>query len=346
MNSRVLKLLQRLECDECIYIKSPENVFYYSGFSGEGSLIISSKRCVLITDFRYVLDAKIKATDFEIYDIKNGLKDAFGSEYKVVYIENNYITYEAYCKLSEELSGVSFKDAASLFSDREVKDEDEISKIKKASSIAEKAFENVLKLVCEDVTEKQLALEFEYFAKKNGADAISFDTIVASGKNSAMPHAIVTDKKIQKGDFITFDFGCKVGGYCSDMTRTVAYSFATDKMKKVYDIVLEAQLEGLKNAKSGKRCSDVDKAARDIINSYGYGKEFGHALGHGVGIKVHEKPTLSPRSDAVLEDNMLVTIEPGIYIDGEFGVRIEDLVVICGQNGEILTKFEKNLIII
>lgn len=345
MNDRVVRLSEKLKDGECIYISNPENVFYYSNFSGEGSLLVAKDKCLVITDFRYLADAEAKAVGFEIFDIKSGLKNAFSNRYTKVFAEFSYITYSLYEKLKSEACA-NIEDASCFFLERQIKDDSEISNIKKASKIAEGAFESVLKLICEDATEKQLALEFEYLVKKNGAEGVAFDTIVASGKNSAMPHAIVTDRKIKKGDFITFDFGCRVGGYCSDMTRTVAFGYATDKMKNVYDIVLKAQTEGLKNAKEGRRCSDVDKSAREIINSYGYEKQFGHALGHGVGINVHELPTLSFRSDAVLKNNMVVTVEPGIYINDEFGVRIEDLVVICGQNPEILTKFEKKLIII
>lgn len=346
MDSRAERLAQRLKSSECVYISSPENVFYYSNFSGEGSLLISKTQKRLITDFRYITDAKSRACDYEIYDIKNGFKDAVFGGTKVLYAEEDHLTYKRYTEMKEMLPDIEIKDAGFLFCDRITKDETEIEKISKASKIAQEAFEELLKLVDCDVSEKQLAAEFEYMVKKRGAQSISFDTIVASGINSSMPHAVPTDKKIQKGDFITFDFGCKYEGYCSDMTRTVAYGYATDKMKNIYDIVLKAQETGLKNAAAQMLCSDVDNAARDIIASHGYGRQFGHALGHGVGIFIHEEPRLSPKCDLLLQDNMVVTVEPGIYLEGEFGVRIEDLVVVSGQSPKILTNFEKKLIII
>ncbi len=346
-NKRCALLEEKLNNNEWIYIKNPENMYYYSSFSGEGALLISKEERIIITDFRYVYDAK-RASEYgyRVYDIAGGLENAPRKCPGLIYIEEDCVTVKGLNALKKCFPEAKFMPEDFLKTPRRVKSEEEIRLIQKASSIAEAAFLKLLKIVSSEVSEKDLANEFSYLVKKEGADDISFDTIVASGINSSMPHAVPTDKKIMPGDFITFDFGCKVGGYSSDMTRTVAYKYATDEMKNVYDIVLKAQKEGLKNAKAGMLCRDVDKSARDIIDSFGYKKEFGHALGHGVGLFVHEEPSLSMRSDLVLEDNMVVTIEPGIYIEDKFGVRIEDLVVINGENPQILTKFEKNLIII
>lgn len=344
---RIRTLLDSIFDNECVYIKNDKNVYYYSGFSGEGFLLISKYHKRLVTDFRYLYDAKTaEKYGYEIYDIKNGIKGAVDKNITALYVEGSDISLKAYNELSEKLECVEIKCEDFLAKNRVVKSDDEISYIKKASEIAECAFEKILKMIDSNVTEKQLAVEFEYLVKKSGASAVSFDTIVASGLNSSMPHAQPTDKKIEKGDFITFDFGCVYNNYCSDMTRTVAYGSASDKMKNVYDIVLEAQLEGLKSVKAGAMCSDADKSARDIIDAAGFKNQFGHALGHGVGLNIHENPRLSPKCDTVLKNNMVVTVEPGIYIEGEFGVRIEDLVVVRDENPYILTKFEKNLVII
>lgn len=340
--NRAEQVIKNLSVGECVYIKRPENVFYFSSFKGEGALIISQTKKILITDFRYVFDAKNSS---EGYDIVTSTENLF-DDFNTVYVEDDFLTLKEFNSLCERYKSIKFLNRDFSSKLRVIKDDDEIKKIKKASRIAEEAFEKLLGMVDENVTEKELACEFEYLVKKAGAEKTSFDTIAASGVNSSKPHAVAENKKICPGDFITFDFGCVYDGYCSDMTRTVAYKSATEKMKNVYEIVLEAQKVGVKNAVCGVRCSDVDKMSRNIIEKNGYGKNFGHSLGHGVGLFIHENPTLSPRCDTVLEDNMVVTVEPGIYIENEFGVRIEDLLVISGKNPEVLTKFEKKLIII
>ena len=344
---RLENLLKTISDNECIYVKNEKNVYYYSGFSGEGFLLISKTSKVIVTDFRYIYDAKkSEKYGFEVFNIRDGIENAIDKSFSILYIEGDNVTFNEYEKLKQKFPQAEVVSKNMFENTRDIKTDEEISNIKKASQIAESAFENILKLIDCNVTEKQLAAEFEYLVKKNGASGVSFNTIVASGVNSSMPHAVPTDKKINKFDFITFDFGCVYNHYCSDMTRTVAFGGATDKMKNIYSIVLKAQLEGLKNVNEGIKCSLVDKSARDIIDKEGYKEQFGHGLGHGVGLNVHEKPNLSPRSDAVLKNNMVVTVEPGIYLEGEFGVRIEDLVVVKDKNPYILTKFEKNLIII
>ena len=247
----------------------------------------------------------------------------------------------------KKLADIEFADATpQIEALRLIKDKDECENIKTAAQIATDAFEKVLLQTKAGVSERELALTFEHLVKNMGASATSFDTIVASGKNSSMPHAVVTNKELQNGDFVTFDFGCIYNGYCSDMTRTVAVSSVSAKQKEVYEIVLKAQKAALKAAICKASCFGVDKIARDIITDLGYGKEFGHALGHGVGINVHELPTLSTRSNQTLENGMLVTIEPGIYIENEFGVRIEDLIIIDNEKPINLSNFTKELIIL
>ena len=223
---------------------------------------------------------------------------------------------------------------------------EELLKIMKASALGDKCFEHILEFIKEGMSEQQVADEIENTFKKLGGGKLSFPTICASGVRSNLPHGEPTDKIIEPGDFVTMDFGTTVGGYCGDMTRTVAIGYATDEMKKIYEIVLKSQQAGLKAIKAGVKCFDVDKVARDIIEEEGYGEYYIHGTGHGVGTEVHEPPYLNKRTDEVLEENMAVTCEPGIYIPEKFGVRIEDLAIVT-EFGIINTvKSTKELIII
>ena len=219
-------------------------------------------------------------------------------------------------------------------------------KIKKAQEIAELAFDEILKFIEVGKTEREVALRLDSLMFEQGAEALSFETIVLSGKNTSMPHGVPTNKKIEYGDFVLMDFGAVYDGYHSDMTRTVCIGNPTDKQKRIYDIVLNAQKESLKIARAGISGSQLDSAARSIIIGEGYGKCFGHSLGHGVGLEIHEYPNASPNFDYGLLENSVVTIEPGIYIEGEFGVRIEDFVLLKEGGCENLTKAPKELIIL
>lgn len=230
---------------------------------------------------------------------------------------------------------------------RSVKDSTEIEKIAKAVLIGDEAFKHVIGMVKPGAVEKDIAWEIEAFSRKEmGAEELAFTTIVASGANSALPHGLATDKVIEYGDFVTLDLGLKYQGYCGDMTRTVIVGEASEKQKEIYAIVLEAQLAGVKAAKAGMKAKDLDKVARDIITNYGYGKEFGHELGHSMGLRCHEIPMVGDYDDTILVPGMIVTIEPGIYIPGWGGCRIEDTVVIEENGCRILTKTSKELLIV
>lgn len=230
---------------------------------------------------------------------------------------------------------------------RRIKTEHEIEKIAMAEHIGDMAFEYVKNQIKPGMTEVEVALLLENYMRSHKASGLSFDTIAASGKNSSLPHAVPTDKSIEEGDFLTMDFGCVYNGYCSDMTRTVFVGKnPSDKQKHVYDTVLKAQLEALRHIKPGAICSDIDKYARDIISNAGYGDYFGHGLGHSVGLYIHEEPRFSPKCKDVLEPSMVITVEPGIYIPGEFGVRIEDLVVITDDGYKNLASSPKELLCI
>ena len=223
---------------------------------------------------------------------------------------------------------------------------DELETIIAAQRIAEKAFDHILGFITPDKLETEVALELEYFMLKNGADALSFDTIAVSGKNSSLPHGVPSDKKIERGDFITMDYGAVVDFYHSDMTRTVAYGEVSSKQAEVYETVLKAQIAGVEALKPGTSCRDVDAVSRNIIKAAGYGEYFGHGLGHGVGVEIHEKPTLNPNSSDTLTAGYIVTVEPGIYIPDNFGVRIEDMAYITEDGYINLTSCEKKLIVL
>ena len=229
---------------------------------------------------------------------------------------------------------------------RSVKTSDEIESIKKAQAIAEEAFNHILTFIKPGVTEKQIALELDFYMLSHGAEALSFETIAVTGEKTSMPHGVPDDVIVKEGDLVTMDFGAVYKGYHSDMTRTVAVGKASDEQKKIYDVVLSAQKNALSVLKKGLPCAEADKAARSIIEEAGYGEYFGHGTGHGVGVEIHEGPNLSPRSTQKLQAGNVVTVEPGIYIPEKFGVRIEDMALITEKGYENLTSSPKELIIL
>ncbi len=263
----------------------------------------------------------------------------------VVGLESSFVSLKLYEKFKDLLPTATFKNTENLIESLSVrKDPLEISKIRKAVRIADKAFSEILKMLKPGVREKDIALELENRMRKLGADGPSFDTIVASGQRSSMPHGRASDKKLKKGDFITIDFGCYFQGYSSDITRTVVLGKATEKQKKIYSVVLNTQKAACKAVKPGLACSHVDAVARDMIMKAGYGDYFGHGLGHGIGLLVHDGPVLSPRSNDILEPGNVITIEPGIYLPNWGGVRIEDDVLVTSDGAQILSKSPKELL--
>ncbi len=335
---------------DAVILTSPHNMRYFSGFSGgEGAVVVSKNARVVYTDSRYVEQAEDEAPDFSVVET-NDWKKTFGehaidSNLSTVVIEEDCVSVAEYERLKNEASGVEFIfGATDIKKLRMVKTGEEIARIKEAEEIGCKAFEHILGYLKPGVSERDIALEIEYFMRKNGAEGISFDTIAISGARTSLPHGVPTDKKIEKGDFVTLDFGCVYKGYCSDMTRTVVVGKANSEQKKVYDVVKEAQQRGLDAICEGVRGCDVDNVARDYIKTQGYGEFFRHSLGHGVGLQVHELPNLSPKSEIELMENMVVSCEPGIYIPGFGGVRIEDLVRVTRNGCENLVRVTKELI--
>lgn len=336
---------------DALLITDPLNVRYLGGVDyTDGFLLITKEKAYLFADGRYIEVAKREADkSFEVVLIdkkRTELMKSCISEKSTVFYEDNSVTCSELSAYLRGLENTVFLPAGAIVEKlRGVKDENEKQNIIKAQRITEAAFEHILGFINPDVTERDVALELEYFMRKNGADGIAFDTIAVSGSASSLPHGVPRDIKLQKG-FLTMDFGSKFNGYCADMTRTVCIGKPDDEMKKVYDAVLEAQKSALEYISAGKKCVDADKVARDIIAKAGYGKCFSHSLGHGVGLYIHEGISLSPRSEAILEKGNVVTVEPGIYLEGRFGVRIEDMVYVTENGCENLTRAKKELIIL
>lgn len=352
LEKRIEAILNEKKLD-AILVSDPFNMRYISGFrGGEGYLYLSGQRKVLLTDSRYTTQAKDEAGDFEIVQV-DGTADytkklyGFMKEENVKYLgfEDEHLIYVNVKTLQDGCPGVEFVALGEALNRlRIVKTEDELKSLREAEHIGDLAFAEILKIIRPGMTELQVAAELEYAMKKNGATGTSFDTIVASGINSAMPHAIPSEKKIEAGDFVTMDFGCLVDGYCSDMTRTIVVGKADEKQKEIYNIVLKAQLAALDVLKAGMKGSEVDEVSRDIIYSAGYQECFGHGLGHSVGLFIHEEPRLSPKCHEILLENVIETVEPGIYVPGFGGVRIEDMVIVKKDGCENLTHSPKELL--
>lgn len=347
------KLNDLLEQFDAILITSSYNLRYFSGFRGsEGVAIIGKSFRTLFVDSRYTVAAKGEAPDFEVTEFSAGkLIESINEKLEQnnihsIGFENSVMTVMDFERYRDglgniELTGVDNK----LNLLRMVKTDEEIAYLRRAEKIGDLAFEKVFPKIKAGALECEIAAELEYQMRLLGADGASFETIVVSGAKSSMPHGMPDATKLKRGDFVTMDFGCIYNGYCSDMTRTVVIEKATDEQIKIYQTVLKAQLAGLEAIREGVEGKEADKVARGIISDAGYGKFFGHSLGHGVGLQIHELPNLSPMSDIILKENMVVTCEPGIYIEGLGGVRIEDMVVVQKSGIDNLTTSPKDLII-
>lgn len=344
-------LLQQKHCD-AILISKEENLHYFSGFRGDDTfLIITLNDCYLITDSRYTQQAQ-EQTDFKVIEHTTGLINKtveLVNDLKVVSLafEGNALIFNQYSKFVDLLTAVEidFSTAVDLTSLREIKDQEEIDLIKKAIAISDEAYRRILEYVKVGMSECEVATELEYYMKKLGSERPAFTTIVASGVRGALPHGVATDKLINNGEFVTIDFGAVYKGYHSDITRTFCMGKASDKQREIYDIVLQAQLLGLREIAPGKSGKDVDAPVRQYIKNAGYGEFFGHGLGHGVGLEIHELPRLSPFSPTKeLKENMIVTDEPGIYVPDFGGIRIEDTVLVTADNCQALTQSDKRLV--
>lgn len=356
MNKRIEKLLKNLpkEIDAAL-ITSSANRFYFTGMrSSAGVILATREKAYFIIDFRYIEKAQNTAQGVEVlleenrFEQLNALCEKNGV--KTLAVEGEGLDLASFASFQKNIPAVSFVSDLSLDKAiqtcRSIKDSEEVANMQKAQDLTDETFTYILERISVGKTERDVMLDMEFYIRRLGAEKASFDFIVVSGKNSSMPHGVPTDKKIEKGDFLTMDFGCVYNGYASDMTRTIAVGSVSEEQKLVYNTVLKAQLASLAVIKNGVPCFEVDKAARDIIYQAGFEGRFGHGLGHCLGIDVHENPRCNMISKDVLLTNMATSVEPGIYLPGKFGVRIEDVVVVTETGYNNLTKSKKELIVL
>ena len=336
-----------------ILLSSPINQSYVTGADfDDGYVAVTPDRCVACVDFRYFEAVKNSVSAGVETELAKGsalncaIDILLSLGAKTVAVEDGDISLALFKKILDKVgeSAELAEGAGKLLSSmRAVKTSDELEKIAEAQKITDAAFEHILGIMTPNMTEREIALELEFFMRKNGAEAMAFDVIAVSGSASALPHGVPRDVRLERG-FLTMDFGARVDGYCSDMTRTVVIGKADSEMKKLYNTVLSAQKSALDVLTAGFSCAEADRIARDIINSAGYEGCFGHSLGHGVGRYIHEEPRLSSKAEGALEAGNVVTVEPGIYLEGRYGCRIEDMVAVTEDGIRNFTKSKKELI--
>lgn len=349
---RLRKALAQHKVDGFL-VSSTSNRRYMTGFTGTaGVVLVTEKEAVFITDFRYVDQANVQTNGYHVVKHTGPMEETIAEELKRLGVkhlgfEQNHVTFAAHRGYQEAFTTSELVPTSGVIEElRMIKDEEELAIIRQAVQIVDRTYDHILTFIKPGMKEIDVANELEFHMRKQGASSSSFDIIVASGVRSAFPHGVASDKVIEKGDFVTLDFGALYNGYISDMTRTFAMGEPSDKLKEIYDICLQAQLIGVQQIKAGLTGKEADALCRDYISSKGYGEYFGHSTGHGIGLDVHEGPGLSKKIDRKLEPGMVVTVEPGIYLSGVGGVRIEDDIVITATGNEILTQSTKELIII
>lgn len=354
---RIQALVEKLpqEVDGAL-ITSTVNRHYFTGLrSSAGVLLVTRKGCSALLDFRYIEVARRTIQSCEVI-LQEKLEEQLPQlvkKYGVrrLALETTYQTIgemNRFQKLLPEVELLTGEEVdKTILQLRRVKDEEEIGHIRDAQAITDKSFSEMLNVIKAGMTERQVAAELEYRLKKNGADGLAFATIAVAGPNSSMPHGVPGDRSLQAGDFLTLDFGAASAGYCSDMTRTVAIGHVTEEMEKVYNLVLEAQLASIAKIAPGVPCVEVDAAARDLIYGAGYEGCFGHGTGHSLGLQIHEDPRFSTTAgEAVCQPGIVMSVEPGVYLSGRFGCRIEDIVLITPEGCQDLTHSPKELLIL
>ena len=350
---KYLSLLEQKDYD-ALLLTSPVSRKYCAEFNiDEGVAIVSKKGCRYFTDSRYIESAQKNLKGFDVRMVEKGngyhkqLNEAI-DDFLVSCLgfEDGYLTVAELREYEQKLHAALLPAQEDINAFRAVKEEYELERMRKAQEITDRAFSDVLPRIREGMSEKELAAELIYCLYKNGADDLSFQPIVVSGPNSSMPHGVPGERRLQRGDFITMDFGVKYRDYCSDMTRTVALGYSTDEMKQVYDTVLRAQLAGIAATKAGVAGQAIDAAARKVIAEAGYGEYFGHGYGHSLGLEIHEAPYCNPTNDKPMPAGAVSSAEPGIYLPGRFGVRIEDCLIIREDGVEILAKSPKELLVV
>lgn len=319
----------------------------------EGVALVTRSESYYFTDSRYIeaAETNLKGFTVQLVDANHSYTDRINDVIKAhtvksLGIEEADMTYGDYLRYNDKLHAVLVPMQTEIDAFRATKEPWEVELMRKAQAITDQTFAELRKIICAGMTEKELEAELLYRLYKHGAEGPSFDPIVVSGPNTSLPHGVPGERKLAFGDFITMDFGCIYGGYCSDMTRTVALGFVSEEMDKVYQTVLQAQLAGIAATRAGVAGRDIDGAARQVIANAGYGDYFGHGYGHSLGILIHEAPNANTRNEEPMPENAVVSAEPGIYLPGKFGVRIEDVTVLTKDGCEILTKSPKNLIIL
>ncbi|BAU27412.1 Xaa-Pro aminopeptidase [Aneurinibacillus soli] len=352
--NRISEQLQARGLD-ALLVTNAYNRRYVSGFTGtSGCCLLTTSVCELLTDFRYVEQAteQTKASGFSVVRheadmMATAAERAARYRVKRLGFEKDDVSYSLYEKLQALFTNVELVPVSGIVEEmRLIKTANEIAIIQEAATIADRAFTHILDFIKPGRTELEVSNELEFFMRRQGATSSSFDTIVASGVRSALPHGVASNKTIETGDMVTLDFGAYYNGYCSDITRTIAVGEPGEKLREIYEIVLRAQLHGVAHVKAGMTGKEADALTRDIIAAAGYGPQFGHSTGHGIGLEIHEAPGLSFRNDAVLRRGMVVTVEPGIYLEGVGGVRIEDDVVLTESGCDLLTNSPKELLVL
>ncbi|PFD71479.1 M24 family metallopeptidase [Bacillus cereus] len=354
MNIRITNIQKQLHNYgiDGLLITKKENRQYATGFTGSaGVVLISADTAVFITDFRYVDQAKSQIKDAEIIMHKGNLEKEIANQVSKLNIqklgiEENNMTLQQYKNLQKYVHAEMVQVCEIIENIRIIKDTPEIETMKTAANIADEAFHHVLTFLKPGLSENDVRDELEFFMRKKGATSSSFQIIVASGVRSSLPHGVASSKIIERGDIVTLDFGALYEGYCSDITRTVAIGEPSEEFKKIYNVVLEALKRGTEAIKPGETAKSIDDITRDYITEHGYGQYFGHSTGHGLGLEIHEPLRLSQESKATLEEGMVVTVEPGIYIPNWGGCRIEDDIVITKDGYEVITKSNRELIVI
>ena len=339
---------------EAMLITGPENRRYLSGFTGSAAkLMIDQKSAYIFVDFRYVEQAKAQCPDFTVVQIGDDYFEKLNQclnqdNVTKLGFETDLVTYESYRRHSEKLAGVQLIQVKNITEKlRMIKDEQEIDIIRRSVDIVDRAWAELVQQIKPGITEKEVALELEFLMRRQGAEGRAFDFIVASGERGALPHGVAADKQILSGEAVTVDCGAVYQGYHSDMTRNFIFGQPNQKQLEIYQIVLEAQLAGLEAVRPGVPAAEVDKAARDVIKKYGYGDYFGHGTGHGVGLAIHEGPRVSfQEKELLLEPGMVITVEPGIYLPGWGGIRIEDTVLVTAAGYQILTQTPKQQLLV
>jgi len=353
MKDRIKKLRQKIKREnlDLLLVSTPTNIRYLCGYTGSnGILLISEKESLFLTDFRYkeqvkkeVKGANIKIAQRELFSGLSEIKLLKGKRIKAGF-ESSHLSFKIHEKLKSLFPQVLWVPTGEIVESILVTKEEEIKRIKKAADISARVYQEILPILKPGIKEIEISAEIEYRIRMNGGSGSAFEPIVASGIRSAMPHARASSKKLKRGELITFDFGASYEGYVCDITRTVVLGQATTRQKRIYNLVLKAQTKAIEKARSKMRGLDLDKVARDIIKKAGYQDNFGHGLGHGIGLLVHEGPGINARSQVVLKPGMVITIEPGIYIPGWGGVRTEDDVLITRNGCRVLTRIDRELL--